>query len=376
MEKRSRNASMELLRVLAMLMIIGHHLVYYSALTSYDPCVGRYFAQMVNVGGRIGVNLFVMIGAWYMSGRKYRMVRTARIWLQTFTTGLLALLAAVLIGGKGSVPDFGSALRGALLPVSQGGYWFAGAYIMLTLMTPFLNRLLDSVKRQGLDVLLGVMTFMMAVLPTVFIGKTTYFSPIFWFVYLYLLIGRLRRWPVKRLARWGKWMFLAGVLFVFGASLSFEKLGASSEFYRANINYFSNRQETLPVLMASIGLFLAFVRKKPFVSRPIEWLGKVCFGVYLIHDNALLRRHIWSGLVKAGSLAHSVWFIPYAVCAVCLVFIGCAAVETIRLQTVGRLEGMLLDRLRGPMARFDRMIEESTGAVGSMEEERKDDQQP
>ena len=356
MKKAGRNAAMEGLRLLSMLMIIAHHLVYYSALLNAEPCVGRYFAQLVNVGGRLGVNLFVMIGAWYMTDRAFKLERTARIWLQTFTTGVLALIAVLLVWGKGSIQSLKDAVLGALLPVSQGGYWFAGAYIMLTLMMPFLNILLDSVQRRGMDVLLGVMTFMMSALPTVFIGKTTYFSPIFWFVYLYLLVGRLKRWPLRGLARRGMLLFWLGAAFVFGSTLVFERWGESSEFFKKNVNYFGNRLETLPVLAASLGLFLTFVRKRPFKNRWMEWMGKVCFGVYLIHDNALLRGHIWGEWVRAGGLARSAWFVPYALSAVCLVFIGCAAIETVRLQTVGRLESMLLRKLKAPMERFDRMI--------------------
>lgn len=371
MERSRRNAAMELMRVLAMLMIIGHHLVYYSGLISIGPGLNRHFARLINVGGKLGVNLFVMIGAWFMSGKEYRAERTARIWLQTFSTGCLALLVCVLVWGADSVGNMRHAVFQAIFPVGQSGCWFAAAYIVLSLMMPFLNVLLRLVSRKGLDMLLLVLTAAMSVIPTVFIGKTTFFSPIFWFVYLYLLTGRLRKWPVGWIGK-GKWIFfLAGTGLVFASTVVFEALKEEVPLLANNVNYYANRLETLPVLMASVGLFMIFAEMKPFESRAVELAGSSCFGIYLIHDNPLLRRHLWNELIRAGARAQSPFLIPYALLAVAAIFAGSMAMEIIRSRTVGQLEGLMLKGLGRPLSRLDRMMNEELleGGKGRNREE-------
>ena len=82
MAAKGRNASMEQLRVMAMLMIIGHHFVYYGGLLNAENPFNRCFAQLVNIGGKLGVNLFVLIGGWHMSKKEYHAERTVRLWLQ------------------------------------------------------------------------------------------------------------------------------------------------------------------------------------------------------------------------------------------------------------------------------------------------------
>lgn len=357
---KQRNAAFELLRIAAMLMIVGHHLVYYSGLLNIEPGANRYFAQLLNMGGKLGVNLYVMIGAWFMSEQEYRLKRTARIWLQTLTTGLLILAAVCLIWGADSVGNMPKSIRYALLPFSQGGYWFAGAYMVLTMLSPFLNVLLRSVKRQGIDMMLGVLLFSISLLPTVFIGKTSFFTPVFWFVCLYLLIGRLKRWPVRTLRRWGGRMAAIGIGWIFLSTLAFGWLGERYAVLGNNVNYFGHRMETLPMLLASLGLFMLAVRQKPFSNRGVEYVGRLCFGVYLLHDSDLVRGHIWGEWIRAGALAQSPRLIPWMLLSICMVFGGAALVEAVRMQTIGRLETALLNRLDGVMERVDRLVARST----------------
>lgn len=352
----ARNANMEMLRVIAMLMIIAHHMVYYSGLLNIQAGINRYAAQLFNMGGKMGVNLFVMIGAWHMCMKEYSLRRTVRIWLQTVVTGVLLLLGCGWVWGWERIGNAGSAFRQMLLPVSQTGYWFAGTYVILTLLMPFLNVLLRSVGRRGVDVLLGVLTFAMSVIPTVYVGKYTYFSPIFWFVYLYLLIGRLRRWRVPKLARHGMKIFVLGTCGIFLSTLLLGCLKEKGVWNIYDSNYYANRMEVLPMLLASLGLFMSCVRRKPYSNRAAEMIGQCCFGVYLIHDHPYLRSHIWGEMIRAGGLAQSPMLLLYMPLAVAVVFVAAVLLELIRQNSVGRLENWLLYRIEEPMKRFDEML--------------------
>lgn len=356
MLSKRRNAAFELLRVIAMLMIIGHHLSYYSGLMNIEPGMQRHFARFINVGGKLGVNVFVMIGAWFMSAKAYRAEHTARIWLQTLSTGCLcAAVYGLFLGGS----NMQSAVLQALFPVGQSGYWFAAHYIVLTLMSPFLNLLLRETSGRAMDALLVVLTLVLSAIPTVFIGKTTFFSPIFWFVYLYLLTGRLRMRPIRLPGRLWSGLFWAGVVFVCGSTVLFEHLKEKIPLLENQVNYFGNRMETLPVLVSSVGLFMSFAVRKPFESRLIERAGAACFGVYLLHDSPLLRGWLWNDVVRAGALAQSPWLIPYALAAIPAVFVCAMAAEIFRAKLFGAAERRALRAVREPLRRFDRLMNEN-----------------
>ena len=356
MVTKGRNASMEQLRVVAMLLIIGHHFVYYGGLLNAENLFNRCFAQFVNIGGKLGVNLFVLIGGWYMSKKEYRAERTVRLWLQSASTGLFMLILCALIWGGGSIGNGKDAILGALFPVSQNACWFAGTYIILTLLMPFLNLILHSVGRRGMDILLCAAGTAICLIPTVFIGKEMYFSPILWFVYLYLLVGRLRRWTCPALSRHGMKLFFFSVALIWLSTLLWSAIGQGNEAIWLYRNYYAERMETLPMLIASLGLFMAFVQKKPCRNPNVEAAGRACFGIYLIHDNPIFRTHLWNEWIRPWALSDSPVLMIYTALAVGMIFMGGWAVEWIRAHTIGRAEQWLLARFAPQLRRFDRIL--------------------
>lgn len=65
--KRERNSSFELLRIIAMLAIVFGHV----AAQAFDREIlstgNNNFLLILGSGSRIGVNLFVMIGVWFLT---------------------------------------------------------------------------------------------------------------------------------------------------------------------------------------------------------------------------------------------------------------------------------------------------------------------
>jgi len=347
---------MEQLRVMAMLMIIGHHFVYYGGLLNTENLLNRGLSQFVNIGGKLGVNLFVLIGGWHMSKKEYHAERTVRLWLQSVSTGLLMLILCALIWGCESLGNTGEAIWGALLPVSQSACWFAGTYIVLTAFMPFLNVVLHSVGRRGIDILLCAAGVSVCLIPTVLWGKEMYFSPILWFMYLYLLAGRLRRYPSPTLTRHGMMLFGVSLALIWLSTLILSYAGQYDESVWINRNYYAERMETLPMLTASLGLFLTFAEKKPSRNRAAEAAGRACFGIYLMHDNPIFRTHLWNEWIRPWALSDSPLLIVCTVLSVSLIFMGGWAAEWLRALTVGRAEKRILKYIAPYLRRFDRLL--------------------
>ena len=92
------------------------------------------------------------------------------------------------------------ALRWAAFPASTRQLWFISDYLLLLLCVPLLNRLLRGLSRPAHRGLLAVLAVPLIVYPTLF-GENGAVSDTAWmFLYEYLLIAYLRRWPDNRLA--------------------------------------------------------------------------------------------------------------------------------------------------------------------------------
>lgn len=69
---KQRNSNIELLRIVAMLMIVAHHFSVHGGF-SFDPSrisVNLIWIQFLQLGGKVGVDIFILISGYYLVSRK------------------------------------------------------------------------------------------------------------------------------------------------------------------------------------------------------------------------------------------------------------------------------------------------------------------
>ena len=94
-----RNSSLELLRILSMIAIIGYHFYTQTAIGSADDSsVSACTAMFLGAFGRTGVNVFVIIGAWFLIDMRFKSMRLIRLYVPCFCYGLAITLVIVLTG--------------------------------------------------------------------------------------------------------------------------------------------------------------------------------------------------------------------------------------------------------------------------------------
>ena len=83
------------------------------------------------------------------------------------------------------------------------------------------------------------------------------------------------------------------------------------------------------------------INKLTFTFSPAELIAETkdidstvaasaTFGVYLIHDNNLVRPFLWRVVFKNASFQNSPYLIPYSIGVVILVYVACTAIEILR----------------------------------------------
>ena len=93
-----RNTNIELLRILCIIGITMHHLVYHSTIMDEAIGISRLFAQFFLLFGKSGVNIFVLISGYFLVKTdpfdfKGAVKRVFNLWKQ------LALYSIMLGGG-------------------------------------------------------------------------------------------------------------------------------------------------------------------------------------------------------------------------------------------------------------------------------------
>ena len=78
-----------------------------------------------------------------------------------------------------------------------------------------------------------------------------------------------------------------------------------------------------------------------------KWVNIVAsatFGVYLIHDNGLIRQFLWSDIFKNSQYQESVFLIPYSIIVVAIVYFICTIIDLLRQRFIEKPFMVLVNR--------------------------------
>ena len=333
--KTTRSSNLELLRILCMLLITGDHLTGQSGIADYTTLPSSFAFCLIGCGSRIACSVFVLIGGWFLCEQPYKTRRPLSLWLSLWLYTVPVTLLCKLAGLDVSW----GALRWAAFPASTRQLWFISDYLLLLLCVPLLNRLLRGLSRPAHRGLLAVLAVPLIVYPTLF-GENGAVSDTAWmFLYEYLLIAYLRRWPDNRLAHLlqhraaalGLGLGLPLLNTILRAVLETRGLTDGKAFqYMA---YYRTALGALPNLLAALALFYLFKGLDLGCLRWVNALAGTTLGVYILHQVPAFRGFLWNGLLQAEAHHGSA---GYTLLAILAVFLGCAAVDALRTALVMR----------------------------------------
>lgn len=326
-----RLSNFELLRILAMLMIVAHHFSVHGGFDfSTDTIsVNRLWIQLIQIGGKIGVNVFVLISGYFLVSAKLpKAGKTLKLWLQIFTYSIVLFAIFTLTG----IQPFGiRALVEHIFPILHGQWWFASSYFILYLAAPYLNILLNALSRSIYRKMLILFGICWCILPTV-TGCTLESNNLLWFIFLYALAGYLRIYgmPEKISSTACIGLSFLVTLLTFGTAVVFDYLGLQSSFWLSHATFFYDMQ-SLPIVLISVLLLIGFSKIHIQYNRIINIISSATFGVYLIHDNRYVRGYLWSEVFHTTAYSDSHILIPYSLFVIAVVFLGCTVIELLRI---------------------------------------------
>lgn len=334
---KKREANFELLRIVAMLMIITlHYLDKGGILPAPEQQFGAagYAAWGLEAFCVCAVNVYVLISAYFLAGSGYRPMKVVKLWLQVFfySTGIAAVLAltGVLPLSRFNVYQ----IMNYIFPVIEEHYWFVTAYILTYLLAPLMNGTLralpEKTYRQGVLLLLLLLSVSKSILPVELPTDRLGYDAL-WFLCLYL-IGAYIRYHGQEIMD-GKPLFLM-MGYILSSLCIFCSLCVVRAYYgkTGSLVKFINRQyqyNSILCLLAAVFLFLTFRS----VSIPEGKLaGLICkissasFGVYLIHEHMDVR-YRWQSWLGTERFLHTPLFLAHWAVSIAAVYGVCMVID-------------------------------------------------
>ena len=351
-----REGNIELLRIVCMLIILGHHLSWHGAAMASPLRENQVIATALFSCGMTGVNCFVMITGYFLAPFKTR--RFVFTVLQTlfYSVGLTLLMKYT--GWQQEVTD--ETVVNSALIITRSPYWFVTMYLGMNAVLPLLQPAVKSLGRRMHLAVLIVSAVYLSVIPTVTFQNPSsqYFHQLTWFFFLYALGAYFRKFPNRFTRCWPVHgaVFLGMVALITWLCLwgrdhqeLFERVGSRQ-------NFFADKN-AVPQLICSCGLFLFFAGIKIKPGNLLTLLSGASFGVYLIHDHSLLRGMIWGRWCAVWQQCQTVSFWKCALFAPLILYVSCAAVDILRKYLLERP----LEKLLNPtFEKTDRWLNEKT----------------
>lgn len=331
-----------------MIMIVAHHFVVNSGLTTGDggPLAidhtsgNSIFLTIFGAWGKTGINCFLMITGYFMCTSKITMRKFLKLMGQVYFYKLL-LFPILLIAGYEIVSP--QRLIKLLMPTWGFSDNFLGCFIGFWLTIPFLNILIRNMSKREHEWLLVLMLTIYSFLGSVPSFNVT-FNYVTWFGIIYFIASYIRIYPLPIFNRGGLWGWLTLFSTAFAIASILVQRFVFSE--RPFMGYFfvSDSNKFLAVAIA-VCSFLWFKNMNIKYSKVVNAFGAGTFGVLLIHANSeAMRTWLWKDTVDV--VGHymaltTVELVIYSVTIVLAVFVVCNLIDQIRIAS---LEKWFLNR--------------------------------
>ena len=299
-----RKSNYEWLRILAMGMVITLHYMFKGGIIenpTADFSARSIVMWLITSFCICAVNTYVLISGYFLVESEFKPARLAGLLIQVLEYSLI-IYAVLLIAGVGDVtpPTDLHSLLVYIFPVGCEEYWFVTAYFLMYLTAPILAKGIRALDKRKLIALICLLLFFTCVeksiLPMLLPGDAYGYNYL-WFMTLFCIAAYIRLYGISHLEgnKAMSWLVYAGsALLVFAIGLGFSYAGHATGIdgllHYSDIVFHYNY---VFVLTASIGLFYIFrnasFNEEGIPARAARIMGRLTFGVYLLHEHPCVR---------------------------------------------------------------------------------------
>ena len=141
MEKTERKSNFELLRLIAMFLVVLHHfcshgiILYWKIAPININPFNIQACEFLSIGGSIANNIFIIITGYFTITSSFKFKKVLKLYLQTLFYSLCIFCIFTLLSGHNLLLDSNH----SLFPVNLNSYWFITNYLGLYLLSPIIN---------------------------------------------------------------------------------------------------------------------------------------------------------------------------------------------------------------------------------------------
>ena len=326
-----RNSSLELLRIVAMLMIVGGHFFQFGFQFPHEYITAnRLWGQFLALGGQRGNDMFILISGYFLIRSQAMKFRKVFRLLSEFAFYAIVVVSVLVISGA---EGFSIKLLRSMLHQ----WWFVKTYLVLYVLHPYLNLFLNRISRKEYEKFLKTVFICWCVIPTCtalqFEG-----SNLVYFVCIYSLAGYFRLWAddfgSRKFILYGIFFMMINFLTVCILDIA----GLKYAIFADKALYFCGMMRPF-TLLSALCFFIGFKKLEIPYSKIINTVAGASLGVYMLHINKFSNQFLWRGYFHSTSFQDSSYFVPYTISVIFTVHILFTLIDLLRSKIFRALSG-------------------------------------
>lgn len=246
------------------------------------------------------IHIFVLCGAFLMSQERIPIKQYVYIYATTLAITLIGFIVAFFVMRSSINPV---SVMNCILPFSFRAYGYVSTYLILMLLSPFLDKLTAHLNNMQFRRLLFISIIPVGIMPTVLEGvwESSYLGL---FIWLYFVAGYAKKFPERffrtgrGLAVWGG--YAAALILSF---YLFKRVSIFNLLNRGDQLYFYHYNSFFVIGMA-IGLFMAIGNLNVKPRKFLSVLSGFSLVIYEFHMHPIIKTQYAEWLpriIRAGS---------------------------------------------------------------------------
>ena len=270
-----RKSNFELLRLIAMFLIVLYHIFIGTYEVNPD-----FVSQSIWIPLHLGVPVFILIsGYFHIKFSWQKLLRLVSV-LFIYTIGI-QVIGALMGGAKN---------YSLIFFISRSPYWFMTVYLMLFVLSPYVNKVIDCITVKEEVFLVLVLAII-----SIYIGGVQHFEAyatgknILNFILIYT-IGDLIHKYEEKISNVPTWLiFIAFIIFNILEVVAYDI--TSNEQVKTAI-WISCFPYNSPFLIINAILLFAVFSRLDITISWINWAAGSCLGIYMLHHHPIIDQQL------------------------------------------------------------------------------------
>lgn len=336
-----RNYNLELLRILAMIMIVTLHYMTFGIEIRQSSSLAYHnnYYWFIYALCHGAVNLFVLLTGYFQIKSTFKWKKVYKLWLQVFFYSLLfGILLSILGYYKLHIID----ILHILFPIVSKSWWFISTYMILYILSPFFNKFLLNLNQKEykyLILIIVICVILNNIIPGSYFIDNYHGYNILWFLCIYTVGAYIRLYDIKKV---NTYLYL--IVYLICSLITVLSRFILLNYLHKYINYFDGGNylyayNSLTIFIGSVALFMFFknIKIKPIFYKLVTTLSSTTFGVYLIHEHFMIRPLLWNDIIKIDMYYNDHKYL-FLVTSVLSIFIICSFIEYLRMLVFKKLK--------------------------------------